>query len=231
MIIAPATDVMKRITYLLTIAIAPFFTSEIHSQDEGGAAPMMAPALTYSPSRMIKLLPEHKRQLVLKDGERNPYAKRSPDQMDLNEDGENEEEIAIRSRLGDLRVTGQSRGNKGLRILLGDIILERDQVLPQLLEEQSANLKVIEVSEDSIILGWMDIETGALTGKTMQIGYDLSANVAYALHGQSGSGEEGLARRKMGILRIGEERKKEEAVMAEKDPAKRVPAEVYQAGQ
>jgi hypothetical protein len=183
---------------------------------------------------MISIKPDAKRPLLLKEDERNPYADRSPEQESLTETGDNAEEMEIRSALSSLSVTGRSRGSKGLRILLGDIILEQGRKLPPLLPEQSEALQVVEVSEDSVILAWLDIETGKPTGKTMQMAYDLSPSVTYALHGQPQSmddEEEGVAERRMGVMRIGQERKRLETRIAEKDPGRKLPPEVYQAGQ
>ena len=112
--------------------------------------------------------------------------------------------------------------------------MERGKVLPQLIVDQSEQLQVIEVNEDTVILGWLDIETGELTGKTTQVAYDLSPSIAYALHGQSAgevSKDGKTAERRMGVLRIGQDRKRFESEMAAKDPSKKVPQEVYQAGQ
>src|SRR5690606_29244548 len=135
--------------------------------------------------------------------ERNPYAKRSPKEEKATAQESNAEELRIRERLGALRITGRSRGPNGLRVLLGDIILEEGRILPQLLEDQSENLRVVELNEDMVVLGWLDIETGDLTGKTMQVAYDLTPSIGYALHGQGpDSAREGLATRRMGVLRV-----------------------------
>lgn len=195
--------------------------------------PVAAAAANFAPTRMIDMRPGEKRPLVLKPNERNPYANRAPEQEAVNEEGENAEEIQIRERLNSLRVTGRSRGPNGLRLLLGDIILEKGRILPKLIEDQTESLKVIEVNEDGLVLAWLDIETGEPTGKTMPIIYDLTPSISYALHGQSDANRESGSDSKpvMGVLRVGHERQKQEAQMAEKDPAKIVPPEVYASGQ
>ncbi|MEM1441819.1 MAG: hypothetical protein AAGF67_05725 [Verrucomicrobiota bacterium] len=197
-----------------------------------GAAPAVS---NFVPSRTIEMVPDQKRPLLLKSEERNPYARRSPDREDLNEQGENAEELEIRERLSTLSVSGQSHGKNGLRVLLGDIIIEKGAVLPKLLEDQTEDLKVMEVNEDSVVLGWLDIETGELTGKTMQMAYDLTPKVNYALHGQERivgkDGNTQMAERRMGVLYIGQERKKQKDAMAATDPAQKLPREVTEAGQ
>lgn len=200
-----------------------------------GMAPGMpapAPAATFVPGRMIGMRPTEKRPLSLKESERNPYAKRNPHEEIATEAAGDAEELRIRERLSALRVAGRSQGPNGLRILLGDIILEEGRVLPQLLEEQSESLRVAELSEDTVVLAWIDPETLEPTGKTMQVAYDLTPSVGYALHGQSGeSDEEGVVARRMGVLRVGEDRKRREAGMASRAPTNEIPPEVFKAGQ
>lgn len=233
-----------KFTFLLTTAIlgisaalqgqAPAVPAAVPGQPAGvpGAMPAVA---NFVPSREIEMVPDQKRPLLLKNEERNPYARRSPDREDLNDQGENAEEMEIRERLSSLSVSGQSEGNNGLRVLLGDIIVEKGRVLPKLLEDQTEDLQVIEVSDESVVLGWLDIETGELTGKTMQMAYDLTPSVTYALHGQERTlnrdGDLQMAERRMGVLYIGQERKKQRNQMAASDPARKLPREVTEAGQ
>jgi len=195
-------------------------------------APVPAPAVAFVPGRMIDMRPTQKRPLSLKDNERNPYAKRNPHDEVVAAADSDAEELRIRERLVTLRVSGRSMGPNGLRVLLGDIILEQGRILPQLLEDQSESLQVIELSEDTVVLGWVDSETNELTGKTMQVAYDLTPSVSYALHGQDKeSGEEGVVVRRMGVIRVGEDRKRKEPGMASRTTADEIPPEVFKAGQ
>ena len=197
-----------------------------------GGMPAPAPAATFVPGRMISIRPDEKRSLDLKESERNPYAKRNPQEELAAEENGNVEELRIRERLAQLRVTGRSHGPNGLRVLLGDIILEDGRIVPQLLEDQSESLRVVELNEDTVVLGWLDIETGELTGKTMQVAYDLTPTVGVALQGQPVvEGEEGLAMRRMGVIRVGQDRKKVESGMAARNPSSEIPPEVFEAGQ
>tara|TARA_R110002096_G_scaffold28985_19_gene87547 strand:+ start:804 stop:1337 length:534 start_codon:yes stop_codon:yes gene_type:complete len=154
---------------------------------------------------MIEMRPSEKRPLLVNAIERNPYARRSPDQENVSDEGENVEEIRIRSKLSSLSVSGQSDGPNGIRLLLGDIIIERGQRLPQLFPDQNEQLQVVEVTGDKVRLGWVDAITGELTGRTMQMTYDLSPSVAYALQGQGRLVEDDSGRtpkRLMGVLRM-----------------------------
>ncbi len=162
------------------------------------------PAANFVPGRIIGMRPEEKRPLLLKASERNPYAKRSDKEEITGEENIDAEEQQIRARLGSLSVTGRSEGPNGLRILLGDIILEQGRILPQLLEGQSENLKVLAIQADTVVLGWIDLASGEPSGKTMQVPYDLSPKVSYALHGQESAAAEGKDNeRRMGVLHPG----------------------------
>tara|TARA_R110000850_G_scaffold185992_6_gene311918 strand:+ start:431 stop:1147 length:717 start_codon:yes stop_codon:yes gene_type:complete len=177
--------------------------------------------ITFVPSIMIEMRPTEKRPLIVRASERNPYANRSQDQRDVNDNGENVEEVKIRQQLQALSVTGQSQGLNGLRLLLGDIIIERGEIMPQLLEDQSATLQVVEVTTDLIVLGWVDVESGELTGKSMPISYDLSPSVSYALHGQSNaeSTDPGQpSERRMGVFRLDNKQLNRVSGMASRPP-------------
>ena len=226
------------LTFLSTIGMLSLLSAQeppAAAPVTGGAVDAPAPAATFVVGRMIELRPDQKRPLALNANDRNPYAKRTIEEETTNESGENAEELQIRNRLHSLSITGQSQGPNGLRILLGDIILEQGRLLPQLLVDQSENLQVIEISSDTVVLGWLDIETNKPTGKTMQVSYDLTPQVSYALHGQEAGSETGapgeVAVRQMGVLRIGQERKKNEAQMAAQSKSPAVPREVFEAGQ
>ncbi len=214
--------------------LAAFFLPHLGAQEmapppgtvTGGATmAATAPAANFVPSRMITMRPDEKRPLLLKQDERNPYAKRGPGAVEEVEREADAEELRIRAHLSTLRVTGRSRGPNGLRILLGDIILEEGRPLPQLLRDQSESLRVVELNEDTVVLGWLDLETGALTGKTMQVAYDLTPSVGYALQGQpvDAGTEEGS--RPMGVLRVSEDRKRTDPGMAAREESTPLPPE------
>ena len=216
-------------------AVPPLSAQDAPAIDPNTGLPVApVPAANFVPGRMIGMRPDEKRPLVLKENERNPYAKRSVKEEATGEEGVNEEEQQIRARLSSLSVSGCSQGPNGLRVLLGDIILEQGKLLPQLLETQSENLRVMEINEDTVILGWLDIESNEPTGKTMQVAYDLTPIVCYALHGQEAreadaNGE--VTAPLMGVLRIGHDRKTSESRMAISKNAPQIPRKVFEAGQ
>lgn len=198
-----------------------------------GIAPVTpAPAVSFVPVRVIQMRPTEKRPLDLKEDERNPYAKRNPQSEVASAEEGDAEELRIRQRISMLRVSGSSMGPNGLRVLMGDIILEKGRVLPQLLEDQSEILQVLELTEDAAILGWIDRETNQVTGKTIQVSYDLAPSVSYALQGQAADERgEGSPAPRMGVIRVNEERKSREPGMAARASVNGIPPEVFKAGQ
>ncbi len=180
----------------------------------GMEAPTPAPAASFNPTRPIKMRPPQKRALLLKESERNPYARRNPHEEVAAQETINAEEIRIRNHIASMRVAGRSTGPNGLRVLLGDLILEEGRILPQLIEGQSEGLHVIDVNEDTVVLGWIDAENGKPTGKTMQIGYDLSPVVSFALGAPETSNDGNPGPPRMGRIHIDRERKKESRSIA-----------------
>ncbi len=191
--------------------------------------PAATPAATFTPTRVIKMRPDQKRQILIKESERNPYAKRNPQEEVAVQKTVDAEELRIRERIGALRVAGRSRGPNGLRVLLGDLVLEEGRILPQLVEGQIESLRVVELTEEAVVLGWIDPETERPTGKTMEVPYDLSPSVSFALQGQdAGTGEEGV---RMGVIRIGPDRKRLKSGMAAHPSGPGIPPEIFEDGQ
>src|SRR5688572_12525033 len=87
-----------------------------------------APVAKQEGVKYTLLMPSDKTSEVVKAGDRNPFAKADggtgPNQKSLNE------ENLIRERLEKLRVVGVSPGNTGMRVMLGDIVLEAGQPVP-----------------------------------------------------------------------------------------------------
>ncbi|WP_075089006.1 hypothetical protein [Verrucomicrobium spinosum] len=66
------------------------------------------------------------------------------------------EENEIRDRLAKLRVVGVSPGQRGLRVMLGDMVLEPGEDVPQVLPEQTLSLRVGAISSRAIELVWVE---------------------------------------------------------------------------
>lgn len=194
-------------------------------------APGTPPPASFTRNRVITLSPDEKRALVLKPEERNPYARRNPDVDLITENSEQETEAdLIRDTLMALPITGRSYGPKGLRVLAGEIILERGKLVDQVIENQTENLIVENVKDNAIELAWIDLETGKLTGKRLILPYDLSPKVHFVLKGQSESEEENETIR-FGVFRPhGPAAPNADQIAADKLP-NNIPVEAFTEGQ
>jgi hypothetical protein len=140
-----------------------------------------APAAKQDGVKYTLLKPSDKTSELVKVGERNPFAKtdegNSPNQKSLNE------ENLIRERLEKLRVVGVSPGNNGLRVMLGDIVLECGQQVPPLLPDQTVALKVGSITGQAIELLWLEARPEGLPARKLTIPVDLRPYVRYQLKG------------------------------------------------
>jgi hypothetical protein len=127
------------------------------------------------------LKPSDKTSELVKASDRNPFAKvdenNGPNQKSLNE------ENLIRDRLEKLRVVGVSPGTNGLRVMLGDIILECGQPVPPLLPDQTVALKVGSITAQAIELLWLETRPAGLPLRKLTIPVDLRPYVRYQLKG------------------------------------------------
>lgn len=129
------------------------------------------------------LKPADKTSEQVQEGERNPFAKSDDEMRAHNQKGTNEEN-QIRDRLEKLRVVGVSPGARGLRVMLGDMVLEPGQIVPQVLPEQSVSLRVGSITAESIEMVWMEKKPSGLPPRTLTISVDLRPYVRYQLMGQ-----------------------------------------------
>jgi len=133
--------------------------------------------------RYTLLMPDDKTSEIIKSEERNPFGKSDDALRELNNKGTNEENM-IRDRLAKLRVVGVSPGKNGLRVMLGDMVLEAGQILPPVLADQSVGLKVSKISPEAIELVWVEKKITGLAARGMTLPVDLRPYVRYMLHGQ-----------------------------------------------
>jgi hypothetical protein len=129
------------------------------------------------------LKPQDKTSETVKEGERNPYSKGEAQLVSEEQKGTNEEN-QIRDRLVKLRVVGASPGPEGLRVMLGDMVLEPGKFVPQVLPEQTVMLRVGSITPQSIELIWVEKKPSGLPARTMVIPVDLRPSVRTLLKGQ-----------------------------------------------
>jgi len=161
-----------------------------------GTAAEDVEALTVLAPASIDLVPSQRRGARVLGDERNPFADRVPDLKPLEgEESGKTEDDRIRIIFSELTVSGVSRGPGGLRVLMGDLILEKGYEVPPLLENQASRIMVTGVSENEVELSWLDPESGEVTPKKLLVAYDLTPSVSFVLQGQRlGKAGEGARR-------------------------------------
>lgn len=130
------------------------------------------------------ILPNQKTSEQVKEGERNPFTKINQNVQNLDSSGTTEEND-IRDRLAKLRVVGVSPGVRGLRVMLGDMVLEPGEDVPQVLPEQTLSLRVGTISPRAIELVWVEKKPTGLPARTLTIPVDLRPYVRSILKGQA----------------------------------------------
>ena len=90
------------------------------------------------------------------------------------------EETKIRSILESLKVNGISRGDNGYKVQLGGLILKPGRLLPRIIEGQSDDLMVKNISPTNIEIMWVGDEE-ADKPRVMLIPVDLDPKVGVVL--------------------------------------------------
>lgn len=145
--------------------------------------PEGAPSVQQESVKYTLLKPDDKTSETVKEGEHNPFVQSDAELRTQNEKGTNEEN-QIRERLEKLRVVGVSPGASGMRVMLGDMVLEPGQFVPQILAEQTLMLRVGNITPSAIELVWVEKKPSGLPARVMTIAVDLRPYVRYKLMGQ-----------------------------------------------
>lgn len=136
------------------------------------------------------VLPDEKTPENVKPEEHNPFESETEAQNRLSP-GDTEEN-RVRDRLLKLPVVGTKRmADGGMRVLLGNIILETGKVVPPVIPDQQVELKVKNITTEYIELAWQEKRATGLPPKLMVIPINISPRVRYQMLGQSGEDREG----------------------------------------
>lgn len=129
------------------------------------------------------ILPEEKTPETVKPEEHNPFESESESQSRLAP-GDTEEN-RVRDRLLKLPVVGTKRmENGGMRVLLGDLILETGKPVPAVLPGQLVELHVKNITAQYIELAWQEKRASGLPPKLMIIPIDIGPKINYQMPGQ-----------------------------------------------
>lgn len=144
------------------------------------------PARAQQSALSIGILPEQKSPIIIPESERNPFAVRAEQQVQEYYDKESEES-RIRRIFANLDVNGVSEGNNGsIKVLVGDLILEKGKLVPKLLQGQTELIIVSDVSEAQAELAWLDKRSSRYDGRKLIIPINMEPSVEFVLKGQPG---------------------------------------------
>ncbi len=129
------------------------------------------------------LKPNDKTSELVREMDRNPFGRSDAELQAQSQKGSNEEN-QIRDLLAKLRVVGVSPGSNGLRVMLGDMVLEAGQLVPQVLAEQTISLRVADITSEAIHLVWVEAKPTGLPPRALTIPVDLRPYVRVQLNGQ-----------------------------------------------
>ena len=161
----------KRIFYITVISFAlllPQYSEGDESKDNGS----------------FGVLPSQKKQqlmvFILDDKDRNPFVIAKEENKIDEGVSSHSEETKIRSILESLKVNGISRGDNGYKVQLGGLILKPGRLLPRIIEGQSDDLMVKNISPTNIEITWVGDEE-ADKPRVMLIPVDLDPKVGVVL--------------------------------------------------
>ena len=161
----------KRIFYITLISFAlllPQYSEGDESKDNGS----------------FGVLPSQKKQqlmvFILDDKDRNPFVIAKEENKIVEGVSSHSEETKIRSILESLKVNGISRGDNGYKVQLGGLILKPGRLLPRIIEGQSDDLMVKNISPTNIEITWVGDEE-ADKPRVMLIPVDLDPKVGVVL--------------------------------------------------
>ena len=161
----------KRIFYITLISFAlllPQYSEGDESKDDGS----------------FGVLPIQKKQqlmvFILDDKDRNPFVIAKEENKIVEGVSSHSEETKIRSILESLKVNGISRGDNGYKVQLGGLILKPGRLLPRIIEGQSDDLMVKNISPTNIEITWVGDEE-ADKPRVMLIPVDLDPKVGVVL--------------------------------------------------
>jgi hypothetical protein len=171
---------------LLGIVLLPAALLQAQQEYIPDASSAATPALASPGHDAVKytlLKPNDKTSEVVREMDRNPFGRSDVEIQTQNQKGTNEEN-QVRDVLSRLRVVGVSPGPNGLRVMLGDMVLEAGQIVPQVLPDQTIALRVASITQDAINLIWVEAKPTGLPPRGMTIPVDIRPAVRVRLMGQ-----------------------------------------------
>ncbi len=178
---------MKRISILTIVPVALISIEQLSAQN--GVEPPVESANKANP-QTVGILPLQRQGYDVVD-EPNPYTLLSQKKKQAVTKREFSQEDRIREVLSGLQVTGVV--NNGRKILLGDMILEEEEILPKVLPDQTEELIVKEITEQYLDLEWIEKKRARRSAvnkkpRMMRIPIQMRTRVEALVKGQTGGG-------------------------------------------
>jgi hypothetical protein len=116
--------------------------------------------------------------------ERNPFADRSKNTQLAAVKETETEEMKIRMLIGNLKFGGMGNGSNGMKVLVGDLILRKGTLLPQVIPDQTEQLVVRELDSDMIELAFLEVPQYQGQPRVIVIPLNLTPTVEQILSGR-----------------------------------------------
>lgn len=132
----------------------------------------------------IGILPQQKVSLAVSSSERNPFGKKPPKKVEQAKVPVESEESKLREVISELPLAGVVEARGGVKVLLGSIAIQNNDMLPVLISGQTEQIRVISVTAKEVVLGFVDAD-GTANSRKVRLNIDLTPEVRYKLGGAS----------------------------------------------
>ncbi|GAT33413.1 hypothetical protein TSACC_21829 [Terrimicrobium sacchariphilum] len=133
----------------------------------------------------IGLLPQQKASLTVSSSERNPFGKKPPKKtVEQAKVPVENEESRLRDAISELPLAGVVEARGGVKVLLGSIAIQENELLPALISGQTEQIRVISVTPKEVMLAFVDSD-GTANNRKIRLQVDMTPSVRYKLGGSS----------------------------------------------
>lgn len=145
------------------------------------AMAMFAISLFAQDATDVGVVPADRVMISIAEKERNPFGKQEQKKSTpVAAVSAASEESRIREVIGAMSVVGRTKGERGWKVLLDNLILEAGSSLPQVIEGQTEALRVAAIYDGAIEIEWVEAENVG-DPRRMFVPVDLSPRVRTAV--------------------------------------------------
>jgi len=135
-------------------------------------------------SQEIGILPQQKAALAVSSSERNPFGKKPPKKVEQAKVPVESEESKLREVISELPLAGIVEARGGVKVLLGSIVIQNNDLLPVLISGQTEQIRVVSVTSKEVVLGFVEAD-GTANNRKIRLNIDMTPEVRYKLGGAS----------------------------------------------